>query len=146
MADSRLAPSQWETSLQDNAVSHWLGANLESALVSIGHSEIACNNHSDDIPSMADPQWNVLCWRSMCSNIITNIALKRIAGDLMVLYQAWYCQTFVSNSHATTANPVISGRDVIKNVLLDIQAGSLRLEQKDIFTFYAFLSTLIWQR
>ena len=26
------APSQWETSLQSNAVSHWLGANLESAL------------------------------------------------------------------------------------------------------------------
>ena len=30
--DSRLAPSQWETSLQSNAVSHWLGANLESIL------------------------------------------------------------------------------------------------------------------
>ena len=26
--DFRLAPSQWETSLQSNAVSHWLGANL----------------------------------------------------------------------------------------------------------------------
>ena len=35
--DSRLAPSQWETSLQSNAVSHWLGANLESARkISIG--------------------------------------------------------------------------------------------------------------
>ena len=32
-ADSRLAPSQWETSLQSNAVSHWLGINLESALM-----------------------------------------------------------------------------------------------------------------
>ena len=31
-ADSRLASSQWETSLQSNAVSHWLSANLESAL------------------------------------------------------------------------------------------------------------------
>ena len=30
-ADSRLASSQWETSLQSNAVSHWLGANLEPA-------------------------------------------------------------------------------------------------------------------
>ena len=29
--DSRLAPSQWETLLQSNAVSHWLGTNLESA-------------------------------------------------------------------------------------------------------------------
>ena len=31
-ADSRLVPGQWETSLQSNAISHWLGANLESAL------------------------------------------------------------------------------------------------------------------
>ena len=31
-ADSTIAPSQWETPLQSNAVSHWLGANLESAL------------------------------------------------------------------------------------------------------------------
>ena len=31
--DSRLAPSQWETSLRSNAkVSHWLGTNLYSAL------------------------------------------------------------------------------------------------------------------
>ena len=35
-AHSMLAPSQWETSLQSNAVSHWLGANLESALHRIG--------------------------------------------------------------------------------------------------------------
>ena len=31
-ADSRLAPSQWETSLQSNVISHWLCTNLESAL------------------------------------------------------------------------------------------------------------------
>ena len=31
-AVSRLAASQWEMFLQSNAVSHWLGANLESAL------------------------------------------------------------------------------------------------------------------
>ena len=31
-ADSWFAPSQWEMLLQSNAVSHWLGANLESAL------------------------------------------------------------------------------------------------------------------
>ena len=30
--DSRLAPSQWKTSLQSNAVSHWLGTNPESVL------------------------------------------------------------------------------------------------------------------
>ena len=31
-ADARFASSQWETALQSNAVSHWLGANLDSAL------------------------------------------------------------------------------------------------------------------
>ena len=31
-ADSRFAPSQWETVLLCNDVSHWLGASLESAL------------------------------------------------------------------------------------------------------------------
>ena len=32
-ADSRLSPSQWEMSLQSNAISHWLSANLESTLI-----------------------------------------------------------------------------------------------------------------
>ena len=32
-ADSMFVPSQWETSLQSNAVSHWLGANLESVFL-----------------------------------------------------------------------------------------------------------------
>ena len=32
-ADSRLVPSPWETLLQSNAFSHWLGANLDSALL-----------------------------------------------------------------------------------------------------------------
>ena len=31
-ADSRFAPSQWETALLRNDVSHWLGARLESAM------------------------------------------------------------------------------------------------------------------
>ena len=30
--DSRLVSCQWEMSLQSNAISHWLGTNLESAL------------------------------------------------------------------------------------------------------------------
>ena len=32
-ADSRLASSQWEMSLQSNAISHWLGTNQESTLL-----------------------------------------------------------------------------------------------------------------
>ena len=34
-ADSRLAPSQWVTSLQSNTVSHWLDTNEESTLTCI---------------------------------------------------------------------------------------------------------------
>ena len=34
-ADSRFEPSQWETPLQSNAVSHWLGANLKSAMTTV---------------------------------------------------------------------------------------------------------------
>ena len=30
-ADSSVEPSQWETSLQGNAISHWPGTNLEPA-------------------------------------------------------------------------------------------------------------------
>ena len=37
-ADSRLVSSQWETSLQSNAISHWLGTTLESALMIMGIS------------------------------------------------------------------------------------------------------------
>ena len=32
-ADARIVPSQWETALLCNDVSHWLGTNLESALI-----------------------------------------------------------------------------------------------------------------
>ena len=31
--DSRFVPSQWKTLLQSNTLSHWLGTNLESALL-----------------------------------------------------------------------------------------------------------------
>ena len=40
--DSRLAPSQWETVLQSNAVSHWLGTNLESALQIKASEVVSC--------------------------------------------------------------------------------------------------------
>ena len=44
-ADSKLAPSQWKTSLQRNAVSHWLSANLEPALT-CRHSSPNCTEVS----------------------------------------------------------------------------------------------------
>ena len=35
--ERRRSPKPWETSLQSNAASHWLGANLESALSVMGY-------------------------------------------------------------------------------------------------------------
>ena len=54
-ADSRFAFSQWETALLCNDVSHWLGANLQSALC----CRSACLEHVMDF-----------CWKMMESGII----------------------------------------------------------------------------
>ena len=43
-ADSRFVPSQWQTALLCNDVSHWLGASLESALISIHLAIIGSGN------------------------------------------------------------------------------------------------------
>ena len=37
----RLSPSHWETSLQSNAVSHWLDVNLESSLILINYTALS---------------------------------------------------------------------------------------------------------
>ena len=37
-AGSRLAPRQWETSLQSNVISHWWGASLKSAMHPMGRA------------------------------------------------------------------------------------------------------------
>ena len=60
-ADSRLAPSQWETVLLCNAVSHWLGANLESALLTCDNCQDWGRLMSIHSPTMSSPssdhQW-----------------------------------------------------------------------------------------
>ena len=43
-ADSRFAPSQWETALLCNDVSYWLGASLESALLITSFSWMKVHN------------------------------------------------------------------------------------------------------
>ena len=74
--DSRSAPSQWETSLQSNIVSHWLGANLEPALIQIwvahGIAPLLLNG-------MVDPeQWGMSpgghCW-SFYTGTLSSLSL-----------------------------------------------------------------------
>ena len=43
-ADSKCAPSQWETALLCNDVSHWLGASLESAMCVISDKQSSCSS------------------------------------------------------------------------------------------------------
>ena len=70
-ADSRLASSQWETPLQSNAVSHWMGANPESALVKYQQFAAYPTGTSTQCPAvmtqyglmMDAPQ---LCWPYTC--------------------------------------------------------------------------------
>ena len=69
-ADSRLTPSQWETSLQSNTVSHWLGTNIESALkklwflpqlsfrVDNGQGEISTIYNPPTRNNMCNGQWH----------------------------------------------------------------------------------------
>ena len=64
MADSRLAPSQWDTSLQSNAVFNWLGENFQSVL-----------------PTLRWPHW------FMFSLLVSQIGDK----PLPWLIEAWWC-------------------------------------------------------
>ena len=68
-ANCGLAPSQWEMSLQSNAVSHWLDANLESALFHVQNEElkqmdakISCVSESKLLHSVANPYYTWHCF------------------------------------------------------------------------------------
>ena len=63
-ADSRFAPSQWETALLCNDVSHWLSANLESALLSFRcmdmvSQDMFCDNRAIMKNSMTYSKWSI---------------------------------------------------------------------------------------
>ena len=66
-AVSRFAPSQWETSLQSNAISHWLGAKQESALNDIS---ISVYRHIDTKIYLS-----IACFQSFSYNICQGLAL-----------------------------------------------------------------------
>ena len=68
-ADSRFAPSQWETSLQTNAVSHWLGANLELALHYLSQCWLI----------VTWTQRNKFQWKPNQENAFENVVSKQVA-------------------------------------------------------------------
>ena len=77
-ADFRFLPSQWEMLLQSNAFSHWLGANLESAL----------------IDSLRVPKWYFQRCVSRCPR---TCHLQNISRDNLNFLIYMYCEIFLSN-------------------------------------------------
>ena len=75
--DSRLAPSQWDTSLQSNAVSHWLGANLESALPWLQHRPRNTTHTKIRGVVKVISQFRGLGCHSMTSNLVSISSLSR---------------------------------------------------------------------
>ena len=71
VADSMFAPSQWETALLCNDVSHWLGASIESAL-QLHQENIAVWNHSAIVGILLLVPAQTLCrcrWRLRFNNL-----------------------------------------------------------------------------
>ena len=68
-AESGFVPSQWEKSLRSNAVSHWLGANLGSAVhhANWNFKVISLVRHKDEAPSHYRNPWWLVYWRSHAS-------------------------------------------------------------------------------
>ena len=85
-ADTRLPPSQWETSLQNNTVSHWLGANIKCTLKSYDLPCI-CNDvqeHWYKAPIEEGDSllmWWWLTWMSRATQILPDIILRSHIGQ-----------------------------------------------------------------
>ena len=92
MADFRFAPSQWETSLQSNAVSHWLGANLHSAL------------------NVYDQQSNNFIWHAQMAANADDILKYFIKENLCILDQ-------IATGHGAAGNAAVTQYDVVQRGL-----------------------------
>ena len=82
--DSRFAPSQWGTVLHCNGVSHWLGANLESAL----HCVTELSKHRLGMTSSVF--WiscNALYFCRPCTIPFSGLCCTQFAAWNIVLYQ-----------------------------------------------------------
>ena len=93
-ADSRLALSQWETALLCNDVSHWLGANLESALYSLKQSTWNCVHILWDI---------LLCiTQSQLINVsMLQLSISAVTSANTISYLSFYISSRVLHSAET---------------------------------------------
>ena len=92
---SWLALSQWETSFQRNAVSHWLGANLESALIMIKYGDIDFTCPFVLISLFLCRV--VLCWEINNSSFLEILVLG-VLTHLMLEMECYSCFFFCQNN------------------------------------------------
>ena len=92
-ADSRFAPGQWETSLQSNAVSHWLGANLKLALIYMlilfGETYICTSYHSLNWKATRCSWVSLLTWRKTKISLFRLKMRRMLSWDLFIMLQTW---------------------------------------------------------
>ena len=77
--DSRFAPSQWETTLLCNDVSHWLGASLESALWLVASQGLFYHKGSNHCPGQ-------------CSTPLHTMEIPILIRDLCTQIYPWWIQ------------------------------------------------------
>ena len=90
-ADSRFAPSQWETSLQSNAVSHWLSANLESALNA--DSRFAPSQWETSLQSNAISHW----WGANLESALNEGSIIVVISSSVMSTPSWSSQNTVNS-------------------------------------------------
>ena len=93
-ADSRFVPIQWETSLQNNTISHWLGANLESALYLPPHGGWCGTRSAGPIPLQFPCRINIQCLHSKCNYS----ELPNTSGGTNPRVAIWYKTKFGSQN------------------------------------------------
>ena len=100
-ADSRFAPSQWETALLCNGVSHWPGGNLESSwmyttlLMSLKKASVAIGKIMANCMNASYFCWRIMAFR-LCSFLQYTIHMyplthKHIFIWLWLYFPRWSC-------------------------------------------------------
>ena len=117
-AESRFAPSQWETALLCNDVSHWLGASLESALIVTESNSYISRDHSNTPSHYLNQCWFIISRVHWHSHEIPNPSITKIVPNITYL-------KFLSN---------LPGANGIKS----------RLGVKCVYVFDSFQTTYLY--
>ena len=106
-ADSKLAPSQWEMSLQINTVSHWLGANPRISTHSNSTHAVSVvfgTQVTVELACMLPISMAPILRQGICNNHGENSDRYRSSSQLLS-FQVMY-QFLCTCSHPSTVKPV----------------------------------------